>query len=201
MLLWEHFCLSLHIRLCVQLQYIRCASSTALFSVYGENLITMMNKNKKFYTSGLFVLGAVFTAVCIIYIIKLINMQITGVDKYISMNSKTYTRYETVQAVRGEIYDRNGKPLITNEYTNTVQLSYNSLKNYTSAGKNNVIAQLSFVLEDYDGEFITHFPVSGTYPHVSYDNEAFENTITKKRFESFLQKNGLDEDISCVDFF
>ena len=161
----------------------------------------MKNKNKKFYTSGLFLLGAVFVAVCFIYIIKLVNMQITGVDKYISLNSKTYVRYETVQAVRGEIYDRNGKPLITNEYTNTVQLSYNSLKNYTSSGKNNVISQLSFVLEDYDGEFITHFPVNGTYPHVSYSDEKLENTVTKKRFDAFLKKNGLDEDISCVDFF
>ena len=169
--------------------------------MYGEDLIIMMNKKNKFYTSGLFVLGAVFIAVCLIYVIKLVNMQITGVDKYISTNSKTYTRYETVQAVRGEIYDRNGKPLITNEYTNTVQLSYNSLKNYTSSGKNNVISQLSFVLEDYGGEFATHFPIVGTYPHVSYDNEALGNNITKKRFESFLKKNKLDEDISCVDLF
>ena len=153
----------------------------------------MRNKKKKFYTSGLFILGAVFLAVCFIYIIRLVNMQITGVNKYISLNTKTYSRYETVQAVRGEIYDRNGKPLITNEYTNTVQLSYNSLKNYTSSGKNGVIAQLSFVLEDYYGDFTTHFPVTGTYPHVSYNEEALENTVTKNRFNSFLKANGLDE--------
>ena len=161
----------------------------------------MRNKKKKFYTSGLFILGAVFLAVCSIYIIRLVNMQITGVNKYISLNTKTYSRYETVQAVRGEIYDRNGKPLITNEYTNTVQLSYNSLKNYTSSGKNGVIAQLSFVLEDYYGDFTTHFPVTGTYPHVSYNEEALENSVTKNRFKSFLKTNGLDEDISCVDLF
>ncbi len=172
-----------------------------LFSAHGEKLITMKNKNKKFYTSGLLILGIFFLAVCGIYIIRLVNMQITGVDKYISLNSKTYVRYETVQAVRGEIYDRNGKPLITNEYTNTVQLSYNSLKNYTSSGKNKLISELSFVLEDYYEEFETHFPITGTYPHVSYDEEALQSTVTKKRFESFLTKNGLDADISCVDFF
>lgn len=161
----------------------------------------MRNKNKKFYTSGLFLLGAFFVAVCLVYIVRLVNMQITGVDKYTSLNSKTYTRYETVQAVRGEIFDRNGKPLVTNEYTNTVQLSYNSLKNYTSAGKNKIISELSFVFEDYYEELDTHFPVNGTYPHVSYDEEALENATVKKRFQSFLSKNGLDEDISCVDLF
>ena len=161
----------------------------------------MRNKNKKFYTSGLLILGIFFLAVCGIYIIRLVNMQITGVDKYISLNSRTYTRYETVQAVRGEIFDRNGKPLITNEYTNTVQLSYNSLKNYTSSGKNKLISELSFVLEDYYEEFDTHFPITGTYPHVSYDEEALQSTVTKNRFAAFLSKNGLKEDISAVDFF
>lgn len=161
----------------------------------------MKNRTKKYHTGALLVLGAFFVAVCGFYVIKLVNMQITGVDKYISGSTKTYVRYEAVQAVRGEIYDRNGKALVSNEYTNTIQLSYNSLKNFTSTGKNGVIAEISRVLEDYGEDFITRFPIKGTYPHVSYDEEKLENTISNARFYSFLEKNGLDKNISCVDLF
>lgn len=161
----------------------------------------MKIKKKKIYTGGLFILGLFFLAVCLIYTVRLVNMQITGVDKYSSSSAKTFTRYETVQAVRGEIYDCNGKPLVTNEYTNTIQLSYNSLKYVTSNGKNSIIASLYDVLEDYGEEFTTRFPVKGTYPHVQYDDEKLENTVTKNRFYAFLEKNKLPQDIPCVTLF
>ncbi len=161
----------------------------------------MKNTNKKFYTSGLFILGAFFVAVCAFYAVRLVNMQITRSEDYAFISSKTYERREVIQAVRGEIYDRNGKPLITNEYTNTVELSYNALKTVTPNGRNIIIANLYSVMEDHGEEFVTRFPVTGTYPHVQYDDKALESTTTKNRFNAFLKANKLNEDIGCVELF
>lgn len=66
-------------------------------------------------------LGAVFLLVCLIYLIKLVNVQITGQDYYKSSQALVYTeRRVTLYATRGEIFDRNGVPLITNDYSYTV---------------------------------------------------------------------------------
>ena len=54
---------------------------------------------------------ALFCAVCIVYLGRLLFIQLNyAVDE----DGKTTTRTVTVQAVRGEIYDRNGKALVTN---------------------------------------------------------------------------------------
>ena len=60
------------------------------------------------------VLGALFVLLCAVYLVILVNVQITGRDYYDIIKEETYTRYVTVDAKRGEIYDRNGKPLVIN---------------------------------------------------------------------------------------
>jgi len=66
-------------------------------------------------------IGAVFLAVCLLYIVKLVDVQITGQDYYKSAAALVYTeRRVTLYAIRGEIYDRNGVPLVTNKYSYTV---------------------------------------------------------------------------------
>lgn len=66
-------------------------------------------------------IGVVFVLVCLIYLIKLVNVQITGQDYYKAGQSLVYTeRRVTLYATRGEIFDRNGVPLITNDYSYTV---------------------------------------------------------------------------------
>jgi len=63
-------------------------------------------------------IGVVFLFVCIIYVGKLISVQITGQDYYRAGQAIVYTeRRVTLYATRGEIFDRNGVPLITNKYS------------------------------------------------------------------------------------
>ena len=66
-------------------------------------------------------IGAVFLVVILVYIVKLINVQITGQDYYKTGKAIVYTeRTVPLFAERGEIFDRNGVPLITNEYSCSV---------------------------------------------------------------------------------
>ena len=66
-------------------------------------------------------IGVVFLSICLLYLVKLVNVQITGQDYYKSSQALVYTeRRVPLYATRGEVYDRNGVPLITNRYTHNV---------------------------------------------------------------------------------
>ena len=54
-------------------------------------------------------LGALFVLICAVYLVVLVNVQITGQDYYDIIKEETTTRYVKIAAKRGEIYDTNGK--------------------------------------------------------------------------------------------
>ncbi|MBQ1212169.1 MAG: penicillin-binding protein 2, partial [Clostridia bacterium] len=69
-------------------------------------------------------LCALVIGVALVYIARLINLQFVSADNYKYVSDYTYTRTEKIKAQRGEIYDRNGVPLVTNEYYYNVLLDY-----------------------------------------------------------------------------
>lgn len=86
-------------------------------------------KNTQTHESArLWSVGIFFVACCIVFMARLISLQIADQDYYTqSRPMKTTTRTETVQALRGSIYDANGKPLVTNAYTHSIRLDGGSL--------------------------------------------------------------------------
>ena len=80
--------------------------------------------SRKSYVVRYLGIVAVCCLICVIYLGRLFYIQITGrSENYIG---DTTTRVVTVQAVRGEIYDRNGVPLVKNRYTYDLTLSWAS---------------------------------------------------------------------------
>ena len=71
--------------------------------------------------------GILFCVVCVVYVGRLIYLQVAGQDYYtMSQPIVRVTRTVPIQAIRGEIYDKNGVPLVTNRYTYDLQLEYSS---------------------------------------------------------------------------
>ncbi len=60
-------------------------------------------------------LGVFFLLVCLLYVSRLVNMQIAN-PEFFAGSGRTYTEKAVIQAVRGEIFDRNGNKLAANEY-------------------------------------------------------------------------------------
>jgi len=84
-------------------------------------------------------MGVLFVILCIIYAGRLVYFQVAGQDYYTMTRQSTYkTRTVTLKAQRGEIYDRNGKPLVTNSYSWDLRLDYSSMPS-PQAEKNEVI--------------------------------------------------------------
>ena len=72
-------------------------------------------------------LGALFVIPALIYVFMLVNLQVSGQDYYtMATPIKYHQRTVKVQAMRGEIYDRNGKPLVTNEFSRDIRFEYST---------------------------------------------------------------------------
>ena len=96
--------------------------------------------------------GVIFCAVCLIYVGRLIYLQVAGQDYYTMAQPTTYvTRRVPIQAIRGEIYDRNGVALVTNEYTYDLQLDYGSFPGSESE-KNAMVLDLLEAAERHGAE-------------------------------------------------
>ena len=66
----------------------------------------MFGKDKKTLIR-IFIICGIFVAVCLVYFIRMINI-VSNADPSDKIQTGTYTRREPIQALRGEIYDRNG---------------------------------------------------------------------------------------------
>lgn len=80
---------------------------------------------KQEHTGRLIAAAVMYIAIAVVFVGRLLYLQVSGQDYYtMSRQTQTVVRYEKIQAQRGEIYDRNGAPLVTNDYSYTVMLDY-----------------------------------------------------------------------------
>ena len=153
-------------------------------------------------------LAAFFVVVCLIYTGRLIRYQISGQDQYVKENtSQNKYRYETIHAQRGEIYDRNGTPLVVNAYTYDIRLDGSSMPS-SQQEKN---ATILSVLRDAEiaGESDTFtrpespfrfFPMpDGSNLHFEYASDYFENNSRKKKFYRLVSQLGCDEESTAEE--
>ena len=128
-------------------------------------------------------IGVIIVAFAIAAIVRLINIDVTG-QGYTENPSTSglVTRTETIQALRGEIFDRNGKPLVTNDYYYEIYLDAGSLPR-DNTSRNGVILSLlneakehgedgAFTLPDHP--FLEIANSSGTEINYEYDSSYME---------------------------
>lgn len=128
-------------------------------------------------------LAGLFTVICLIYLVRLIQLGASGnayaVYRARANSDGTRTVTVTRQAVRGEIYDRNGNLLVTNHYSYHLQLNY---ADFIAAGgsetRNSILLSLLESISR-DGEATRpedYFPLEGTYPDLVYREDVKDVT-------------------------
>ena len=144
--------------------------------------------------SRLWGLGIVFLLVCAFYVIRLglLELHPDHIDGH--KQDGTTERTVVVQAVRGQIYDRNGIPLVINDYTYNLTLDYSVLPEDQLA-RNHAILQAVHMLETC-GETTKfsdyNFPFDGYYPSYTYKDDTLSpDTKTYDTFLSVAEANGL----------
>ncbi len=106
--------------------------------------------HKRDHLERYIVIGGFFVCVMLVFIARLVTVQIAGQDYYTeTVTERTYTRLEPIQAQRGEIYDRNGNLLVGNKYTYSVYLDGGSFPRMNE-DKNELILHLVDTAERFD---------------------------------------------------
>lgn len=125
---------------------------------------------KKFFSSRLFVLASVFLILFGIIFGRLFSLQIVNGESYQENFSLRIQRTQTVEAARGNIYDRNGKLLAYNELAYSITIIDSSTYSNTDEKNKELNAELAEILnvlekngDDYVNDFEIDQNTDGTY--------------------------------------
>ncbi|MCQ2428267.1 MAG: hypothetical protein MJ137_07720 [Clostridia bacterium] len=151
----------------------------------------------------LLVPGILFAVICLLYTVTLVRTVAEKKDVPGQSESDGYTtRTVSVQAVRGEIYDRNGVKLVANVYNDYLYFDY-SLMPYGNAEKNKCIAGVMDIVDRLgirDMLCDSACPLQGTFPYYNYDLEMLSGTIASGRFKRIREYLGLDENVGAAEY-
>ena len=144
--------------------------------------------------SRLWGLGIAFLLVCAFYAVRLAILELHPDNIGGHKQDGTTERTVVVQAVRGQIYDRNGVPLVVNAYTYDLTLDYAVLPKDQIA-RNDAILKALLMLEGCGevGKFATYdFPFEGYYPSYTYKTTVSDPVSdTYDTFLDVVDANGL----------
>ena len=137
-------------------------------------------KPKREHLARYIALAVIFILVCLFYVGKLVNYQIAGQDYYtMARGARTYTRTVPIQALRGQIYDTNGVPLITNSYSHNVNLDAGSIPRQNDE-KNDFLLDVLAKYAAYGGTW--------TAPECAFKLDFSGETLTGSWNESYIRR-------------
>ena len=125
--------------------------------------------------------------VCLVglaFILKLYDLQIINGESYREQSEKRLVREVDVEAPRGEIYDRYGKLLVTNE------IGYDLCLYYTKIEKkelNEILLKVANILEKNGDEYYNNFPI---------DFETMTFLKSEASINTWKKNNGLNEEMT-----
>ena len=144
--------------------------------------------NKREHLARYICLAAFFIIVCMIFIARLVSIQIAGQDYYTETSGpKNYTRKEIIQAQRGNIYDCNGTALISNVFSYNLYLDAGSLPR-AAAERNEILLRIVQTARDNgngDAFNMPENPFTVDGDAVSLDGE-FMKTVYGKRLTKLI---------------
>ncbi len=142
---------------------------------------------KKTGKGRVFLLVAVIIIIFVAFALRLMNYQIVQGDDYQQMAQGNYTSIQTIDAARGELLDRYGRPLAVNEVSYDVMINEAYLPNDM---KNTVIERIILLMEQEGQTWIDTLPISTTEPFTFLD----ETDIQKKQLEQIKTNNKINLD-------
>ena len=128
----------------------------------------------------------------IIYIIKLYNLQIVNGESYRAQSEKRLIRTVDTYAPRGNIYDRNGKLLVTSKIA--YKLAIYKTKITTEALNKNLLRIANILIKNGD-KYNNSFPI---------DLDTFEYLKSEDYISQWKKENKIDDNFEVnevIDFF
>ena len=144
------------------------------------------------------IIGVFFILICIVYIFSAFRVQRLYGGKEKGDDDGYTERYVTVQAVRGEIYDTNGKVLVSNEYSYSLIYDYSAMRK-TYSEQNSDIVTVIRLLDGTGCRAESQCPFKGVYPDITFDVDILKNSTVKARLARIIGEHSLEEDAPAAE--
>ena len=118
-------------------------------------------EEKQKHKGRVFLLVGVIIAVFVVFALRLMKYQIVDAEKYREMAQGNYTSTQSIDAARGEMLDRYGRPLAVNQVSYDVMINEAYLPNKM---RNTVIERIILLMESEEQSWIDTLPISTTEP-------------------------------------
>ena len=150
--------------------------------------------------SRIIAIGVIFLLVCAVYFVQLIVLRISG------SHSNLFSIYDggiskrtiTVSAVRGDIYDRNGRLLVSSKTVRDMTLTYDAIPDSSEELNRSIADAVRALREKEIARADAEFPLYGTYPSYGYYAEAIDpESEYYKGIQTVLKALSLPVDTDC----
>jgi penicillin-binding protein 2 len=149
------------------------------------------------------ILSSAFVIICILFVARLINLQFNPFKTAELRDESEYTREtRVIQALRGDICDRNGTVLVTTSYAYDIIFDYNYMPDDFVEFHKSILSVLNVLNETNSNEFRVSdlFPLVGNYPELEYSAEALtEGTAAQTALKRILKDLKM-ENVSANEF-
>ncbi len=141
--------------------------------------------NSRFRDKNFIMFLVVNVLLCAIFL-RLVVLQVVKGSEYLEQSKSKLTDSMTVSAPRGVIYDRNGRPLITNRVGFSVQVVYSDAPGDKI---NDILLSVVNVLEKNGDEYVDSLPISPRSYKYTYKDD--DRKTAKEKIMKFKQNYGI----------
>ena len=137
---------------------------------------------------------AAFVLICLIYTGRIFELQIIKGEENLALSQERILTTVEIKASRGDILDRNEKPMVTNTMSYSIKLNKSSWSDENQAGN---ILRLITLLEENGHPYTDSLPINdngSAYTETDSENSRY------KRFLKYLTDRKYKTDISVEDY-
>ena len=131
--------------------------------------------------------------VLVIYVGRLMNLQLVQGESYLQMAVRKSLRTVSIPAPRGEIYDRNGEPLVVNKMGYSIKLDKVYLPD--DGEKNPILLELLDILAQNGQAYTDSLPIS--YQPYQFLQDAEGDDQYERQRQKLLKNKGYTAEISA----
>ena len=153
---------------------------------------------KRFLSNRTAVLGCVLIPLVLILFVRLFTLQIIRGSDYYEKYVNTTRKEVSIPAIRGNIYDRNGRLLAGNKVVYSVTINDGNYYTKSDGSFNEMLLRLIHILERFDAPIRTSIPVTidtnGEFVFSGSESRVrtfIRDVYSKKKIESWAEE-GID---------
>ena len=129
-----------------------------------------------------------------VYLVALYKLQIIEGEANYNRSSELTNSERVVTAARGNIYDRYGRTLVSNEETYNLKIDTDKL--FANDDPNSVILELVHMVQGYGDEYTDDLPITMTPP---FEYDPYMTAIQRTMLDAYYVRQEIDPNSTAVE--